>query len=81
VIGLATALLIWLLVSKLWSILDPDSASYTLSPFRTVVTFAGLVAMLVLLLNVVAWSTAGIIAYIAGYLVLDFGASRAQGDL
>lgn len=80
-IGLATALLIWFLVSKLWSVLDPDSARYTITPFRTFVTFAGLVAMLVLLLNVVVWSTAGIAAYLVGYLLLDLAASRAQGDL
>lgn len=80
--GLAIALLIYLLVNKLWSTLDPDSLGYNLnSAFRGVVILAGQVAMIVLLAMIVGltgWLLAG---YIAAFLVLDWGASKAQGDL
>lgn len=71
-VALATALLIYLLVSKLWSVLDPDSVRVTFgSPFRAVVTAAGQVALVVALAMVVSLTGPLLVAYIGAYVLLD----------
>jgi len=71
-VGLATALLIYLLVGKLWSALDPDSVSIRFgSTFREAVTIAGQIALVVLLGIVVHLVGALLVAYVAAYLILD----------